>query len=124
MLRESGYLPDHLRRYGLRNRTRQAQGEAVLRLEGHVEGCRVLHDCATADSVTRSAAVLLEACVINELRLNMILGSLYSAALAGRTWSWSATEFALALHGKSDGPTYVRRRPTLHQPPTKPRAVP
>ena len=39
----------------------------------------------------------------NELRLSMILRSLHSAALNGRTWGWSAMEFALTLHGQPDG---------------------
>jgi hypothetical protein len=62
----------------------------------------VVRTCETADSVTTTAAVLLDVCAINELRLMRILKSLHLAALSGRTWGWSATEFALTLHGKQD----------------------
>jgi len=74
----------------------------VLRLEGQVTGRRVARSCDTADSVTIAAAVLLDACAINELRLLRILKSLHLAALDGRTWGWSAAEFTLSLHGQQD----------------------
>ena len=74
----------------------------MLRLEGSVNGLRVARNCETADSVTATAAVLLDACAINELRLLRILESLHLAALDGRTWGWSATEFSLSLHGQQD----------------------
>ena len=74
----------------------------MLRLEGEVNGRRVARSCDTADSVTTAAAVLLDACAINELRLLRILKALHLAALDGRTWGWSAAEFALTLHGKQD----------------------
>lgn len=74
----------------------------MLRLEGQVNGRRVTRSCDTADSVTTAAAVLLDACAIHELRLLRILKSLHSAALGGRTWGWSAAEFALTLHGEDD----------------------
>jgi hypothetical protein len=74
----------------------------VLRLEGSVNGRRVARDCETADSVTTAAAVLLDACAINELRLLRVLRSLHLAALHGRTWGWSAAEFALTLRGHQD----------------------
>jgi hypothetical protein len=72
----------------------------MLRLEGSVNGRRVTRNCETADSVTTAAAVLLDACAINELRLLRILKSLHLAALGGRTWGWSAAEFTLSLHGQ------------------------
>ena len=75
----------------------------MLRLEGSVNGRRVARTCETADSVTTTAAVLLDACAINEPRLMRILRSLHLAALDGRTWGWSAAEFALTLHGQEDG---------------------
>ena len=56
----------------------------------------------TADSAVTEAAITLHACAINELRLLRILKSLHLAALDGRTWGWSAAEFALTLHGKQD----------------------
>lgn len=74
----------------------------MLRLEGQVNGRRVTRTCKTADSVTTTAAVLLDGCAINELRLMRILRSLYGAALDGRTWGWSATEFSLTMHGRQD----------------------
>jgi len=74
----------------------------VLRLEGSVNGRRVARNCDTADSVTTVAAVLLDACAINELRRMRILKSLHLAALDGRTWGWSAMEFELSLHGQQD----------------------
>jgi hypothetical protein len=74
----------------------------VLRLEGNVNGRRVTRSCESADSVTTAAAVLLDACAINELRLMRILKSLHLAALDGRTWGWSATEFTLSLHSQQD----------------------
>jgi hypothetical protein len=74
----------------------------MLRLEGEVNGRKVVRDCETAESATWTAAVLLDVCAINELRLGMILRSLHTAALAGRTWGWSAMEFALTLHGDQD----------------------
>lgn len=77
----------------------------MLLLEGHVGGRRVTRDCDTADSVTTAAATLLDECAISELRLLVILKSLYSAAAASRTWGWSSAEFALTLHGQQDGPT-------------------
>lgn len=77
----------------------------MLRLEGEINGRKVVRDCDTAESVTWTAAVLLDVCAIHELRLGMILHSLHSAALDGRTWGWSAMEFALTLHGQPDGGT-------------------
>ena len=74
----------------------------MLTLEGHVNGRKVLRDCETAESATWTAAVLLDVCVIHELRLGMILRSLHAAAMDGRTWGWSAMEFALTLHGHQD----------------------
>lgn len=74
----------------------------MLRLEGEINGRRVVRDCETAESVTWTAAVLLDVCQINELRLGIILKSLHSAALDGRTWGWSAQEFTLSLHGRED----------------------
>lgn len=75
----------------------------MLQLEGHVNGRRVARTCATADSVTTAAAILLDACSINELRLLRILKTLHLAALDGRSWGWSAAEFSLTLHGWPDG---------------------
>lgn len=72
----------------------------MLTLEGQVRGRRVVRDCDTADSVTSLAALLLDACGINELRLLMILKSLHTAALDGRTWAWSGADFVLSLHGE------------------------
>lgn len=77
----------------------------MLRLEGEINGRKVVRDCDTAESVTWTAAVLLDVCAIHELRLGMILRSLHSAALDSRTWGWSAMEFALTLHGQPDGGT-------------------
>lgn len=74
----------------------------MLRLEGSVNGRRVARDCETADSAAATAAVLLYECAINELRLLRILKSLHRAALDGRTWGWSATEFSLSLHSQRD----------------------
>lgn len=70
----------------------------MLRLEGSVNGRRVARTCETPDAATTTAAVLLDGCAINELRLMRILTSLYGAALDGRTWGWSAPEFSLTLH--------------------------
>jgi hypothetical protein len=72
----------------------------VLKLEGSVNGRHVTRNCETAVSATSAAAVLLDACAINEHRLIRILKSLHLAALNGRTWGWSATEFTLSLHGQ------------------------
>lgn len=74
----------------------------MLMLEGQVNGRRVARDCETADAVAWAAAVLLDACAIHELRLLMILKSLHSAALDGRTWGWSGVDFVLSLHGRPD----------------------
>lgn len=65
-----------------------------------MNGRRVTRTCATADSVTTAAALLLDKCAIHELRLLRILKSLHVAALDGRTWGWSATEFSLTMHGR------------------------
>lgn len=75
----------------------------MLRLEGHVAGRRVARDCDSADAAAWTAAVLLDRCAIHELRMLRILKSLHVAALDGRTWGWSAAEFALTLHGRQDG---------------------
>ena len=75
----------------------------MLWLEGYVNGRRVARSCDTADSVTNAAAILLDACALNELRLLRILKSLHLAALNGRTWGWSASEFALTLHDQQGG---------------------
>jgi len=74
----------------------------MLRLEGNVNGRRVVRTCDTADSVIVIAAMLLDACAISDLRLLRILTSLHLAALHGRTWGWSAAEFALTLRGRED----------------------
>lgn len=74
----------------------------MLRLEGQVNGRRVTRNCKTADSVTWTAAALLDACALHELRLMRILKSLHLAALDGRTWGWSADEFSLSMHGRQD----------------------
>jgi hypothetical protein len=74
----------------------------MLRLEGSVNGRRVTRTCESAESVARTAAALLDACAISELRLMRILKSLHLAALDGRSWGWSATEFTLSLHGQRD----------------------
>lgn len=74
----------------------------MLRLEGQINGRKVVRDCPTAESATWTAAVLLDTCRINELRLGRILRTLHSAARDGRTWGWSAEEFALTLHGQEE----------------------
>lgn len=74
----------------------------MLRLEGSVNGRRVARDCGTADAVANTAAMLLDACSLHELRFARILNSLYRAAVNGRTWGWSAAEFTLTLHGRED----------------------
>jgi hypothetical protein len=74
----------------------------MLRLEGNVNGRRVARTCESADSAVTEAAIALDACAINELRLLRILKSLHLAALDGRAWGWSAAEFALTLHGQQD----------------------
>jgi hypothetical protein len=75
----------------------------MLRLEGSVNGRRIARTCDTADAVTTEAAIVLDACVVSELRLLRILKSLHAAARDGQTWGWSAPEFALTLHGQPDG---------------------
>lgn len=41
----------------------------MLTLEGRINGRKVVRDCRTAESVTWTAALLLDVCQINELRL-------------------------------------------------------
>lgn len=69
----------------------------MLTLEGNVNGRRVVRTAESPDEVTTEAAMLLDACAINELRLLQILKTLHSAACDGCTWGWSATEFVLTL---------------------------
>lgn len=74
----------------------------MLRLEGNVNGRRIMRTCESPDEVTTEAAIALDKCPINELRLMRVLKSLHAAACDGRTWGWSAAEFALTLHGQPD----------------------
>jgi hypothetical protein len=75
----------------------------VLKLEGQVGGRRVTRTCESADAVTTAAARLLDGCGMHELRMLRILKTLHTAAIDGRTWGWSAAEFALTMHGRQDG---------------------
>lgn len=70
----------------------------MLKLEGNVNGRRVSRLCESADEAVTEAAMLLDTCVINELRLMQILKSLHAAASDGLTWGWSSPNFALSLH--------------------------
>jgi hypothetical protein len=77
----------------------------MLRLEGTVNGRRIVRDCDSPDEATTETALVLDGCAIHELRLMQILTSIYTAARDGRTWGWSGTEFALTLHKDNGGLT-------------------
>lgn len=73
----------------------------MLRLEGYVCGQSVSEDCTSADTAILTAASLLS--TVDGERLLFILGSLRMAALSGRSWAWSGSEFSLSMHRWEDG---------------------
>lgn len=68
----------------------------MFRLEGQVNGRRIARTLFGIPEVLAVMCVLLDG--LPGLRVIRVLRTLETAAMVGRTWTWSADEFSLTVY--------------------------